>query len=205
MILAAQLSMIAQDRGKRVGKIAVNRSAWEEEVQGMVEVKIMGEVGPVDTALVIPIDTTSITDTQCGIESNGEVLDLTDAESDSLSEEDIPGDETSGLPEEKSGPVDFGKPEEGPFPDYFMLKSIFPVPARDKITVSFRLENPSDISLNLIHLNGAFVKELMSVGQHHRGEYTLSFNVGDLPTGSYYLQIICGKGINRMEKILIVR
>lgn len=81
--------------------------------------------------------------------------------------------------------------------------TIFPNPVADKLTVAFSLLENSPVSVQIIDLMGQRVANVFQ-GDMHDGNYTLSANVEDLPTGLYFVQIAT-QGGTLTQKVLVSR
>ena len=79
--------------------------------------------------------------------------------------------------------------------------NIYPNPASSNATVSFELEKPCYLELNLYDLTGKQIKEVFS-GFAAEGLFTQTVKLSQLSAGVYYLKITDGK-FSTMEKIIL--
>lgn len=66
--------------------------------------------------------------------------------------------------------------------------TIYPNPARDFVNVEFTLEGSTDVTLQIINLNGQVMKNVQQ-GRMMTGEHRLQVDINDLPFGNYILQV----------------
>ena len=66
--------------------------------------------------------------------------------------------------------------------------TIYPNPAQHFVNVAFTLENTSEVSMQIINLNGQVMKYLPQ-GRMMTGEHRLQIDIEDLPFGNYILQV----------------
>lgn len=66
--------------------------------------------------------------------------------------------------------------------------TIYPNPARDFVNVEFTLEGTTDVTMQIINLNGQVMKNIQQ-GRLMTGEHRLQIDINDLPFGNYILQI----------------
>jgi hypothetical protein len=79
--------------------------------------------------------------------------------------------------------------------------SVYPNPAHDRITVSFTIDSPQMVNLDLLNLNGAWILNLVNE-RCPAGEFIRSFPVSR-PAGMYFLKMnVTGK--ERLSRLIIV-
>lgn len=78
---------------------------------------------------------------------------------------------------------------------------IYPNPAQDILNVSYTLKQSDAISLGLYDINGREVLDKQQ-GTQSEGEYLESINLGDLPTGVYFLKLQ-GSSYQSTQKLII--
>jgi hypothetical protein len=78
--------------------------------------------------------------------------------------------------------------------------TFFPNPADNQINVSFTIDLPAKVSLDLLSVNGAILSNLMGES-FPAGNHSRNFSV-TLPAGLYFLQLNTGKQ-NQIRKIVI--
>ena len=79
--------------------------------------------------------------------------------------------------------------------------SIFPNPTSDFVTVSFDLEKPSHLEIDLYDIAGTKVKDIHS-GFVSEQLFTKTISVGNLPVGTYFIKISTHKNYT-IKKIII--
>lgn len=89
------------------------------------------------------------------------------------------------------------------FPDN-KLYPVFPNPARDNIVLGFSLNNVTNISLELIDINGRMVKSIIQNDHYPPGLHQIKANVGDLPPGTYYARLT-GKNFVIAKPVSVLR
>ncbi|SRR5579883_188551 len=75
-----------------------------------------------------------------------------------------------------------------PITDEFALLDISPNPAKNHVTIRYRLKNASPISLTLVDASGKAVRTL-SETTIASGEHSTTMELSGLPTGGYFLRI----------------
>jgi photosystem II stability/assembly factor-like uncharacterized protein len=65
---------------------------------------------------------------------------------------------------------------------------IYPNPASDNATISFSLDNESQVVLALLDVDGRMIKEIANA-KYEEGIYQFSFNNKDIPSGVYLVQL----------------
>lgn len=80
--------------------------------------------------------------------------------------------------------------------------NIFPNPVVEMFSVEFLLDNPAEIEIGIIDVNGKVVKELYA-GKANPGTNVFSFNKANLSSGTYFLTIKNKSNIIKNEKIII--
>ncbi|MBT7789817.1 MAG: T9SS type A sorting domain-containing protein, partial [Calditrichaeota bacterium] len=73
-------------------------------------------------------------------------------------------------------------------PVTMMLMEAYPNPFNGTVNLKFGLPTASEVSLSIYNPLGQMVKSLYA-GRKPAGEFTASFNSGDLPTGAYYAKL----------------
>ncbi len=81
--------------------------------------------------------------------------------------------------------------------------NIYPVPARDQLNISFQLDKPENISLNLYNSLGQLQQRLLDVVRHDETQSKIQFDAGALPRGVYHLELTAGDH-KFIRKIIIV-
>ncbi|MBA2406862.1 MAG: T9SS type A sorting domain-containing protein, partial [Chitinophagales bacterium] len=65
---------------------------------------------------------------------------------------------------------------------------VFPNPASENATISFSLDEESQVRIALMDVNGKLIKEIANA-KYSEGIYQLSFNSKDLSSGVYLIQL----------------
>ncbi len=79
-----------------------------------------------------------------------------------------------------------------------MIVKIDPVPAKDKITVSFTAAEMGNTSIRLFDLSGKLIKTI-SMGMQKQGQVIIP--VGGLLKGVYFVEVTCGSDISTQKII----
>jgi hypothetical protein len=80
--------------------------------------------------------------------------------------------------------------------------SVYPNPASDKITVSFKNETPRNATLLLVNMNGQVVKQ-KHLTDLVLGENNVSLNISNLDNGIYSCRVT-GNGNVLVSKKLVI-
>jgi len=73
----------------------------------------------------------------------------------------------------------------------FELQCPYPNPCKDKATVKFSIQEPSQIQLEIYDISGRKISSVEE-GFYTRGEYQTEINTSDLQPGSYFLKLRAG-------------
>lgn len=87
--------------------------------------------------------------------------------------------------------VDYGLvsvDEDNPIPSEFALKQNYPNPFNATTVLNFAVTQPGQVKLNVYNVLGQHVETLVD-GHYDAGEYTISWNAGDLPSGVYFARL----------------
>jgi hypothetical protein len=82
------------------------------------------------------------------------------------------------------------------------LASPSPNPFSDHLQVSYRLEEESPVTMQMLNATGQVVREWNSGQRITAGEHTLSLNTADLPSGTYFLLI---RSTDKQEQHLVIK
>ena len=80
--------------------------------------------------------------------------------------------------------------------------AIFPNPTNGRISITYSLKNRSDASLAIFDLAGKRRKELFAIKGLYGGNYTLSTDLSDLPSGTYFIIFTAGNEQKTLKVIL---
>ncbi len=84
--------------------------------------------------------------------------------------------------------VDYGilsVDEDNLIPSEFALKQNYPNPFNASTVIEYAVTNPGEIELSVYNVLGQKIKTLVK-GHHDAGEYSITWNAGDLPSGVYF-------------------
>ncbi len=87
--------------------------------------------------------------------------------------------------------VDYGVvsvDEDNPIPSTFALKQNYPNPFNAATVLNFAVTQSGQVKLNVYNLLGQHVKTLVD-GYYDAGEYTISWNAGNMPSGVYFARL----------------
>jgi len=74
--------------------------------------------------------------------------------------------------------------------------TIFPNPTNDELNLKFDLEKESQVSARIFNQQGKQVKVILQKEQKEQGSQIIQYSLGDLPAGTYYVQLLInGHGI----------
>lgn len=91
---------------------------------------------------------------------------------------------------------------ESPLSDQNSL-TIYPNPANDNVTINFKLNQPSEISLAIVDITGRLVLT-RQLGAKKPGTHSVNLNISDLTQSSYLLQVKTKDG-NKQGRLIISR
>ena len=80
--------------------------------------------------------------------------------------------------------------------------SCYPNPSNGKTTVSFAVENDSEVAINVLDSFGNIVRHI-DCGRQNSGNHEIDIDLSDLPEGMYFCGITTGDGKKEMVKVLI--
>jgi plastocyanin len=73
-------------------------------------------------------------------------------------------------------------------PDKIVLSQNYPNPFNASTVLNFAIAQSSHVKLNVYNLLGQYVETLVD-SRYEAGEYTISWNPGDLPSGVYFARL----------------
>jgi hypothetical protein len=83
-------------------------------------------------------------------------------------------------------------------PDVQISMSAYPNPFADKLTISFNLENTSEVSIEMHNIPGQSVKAL-NTKNYPAGQHEITFDVPNLPDGLWICRMISGGEIKTLK------
>jgi hypothetical protein len=86
--------------------------------------------------------------------------------------------------------------------DNELISEVFPNPTNNKTNIKFNLDKTLPVSIDLIDISGAVVKNLFNNLIMQSGEQTIELNLNNIPTGKYFIQIKI-EGHNVLRDIII--
>ncbi len=93
--------------------------------------------------------------------------------------------------------------EPEPVPEAFSLLQNYPNPFNPTTTINYTIRSASDVRLTVFDVSGRLVQKLVDHRQAP-GSYTIPFDAGNLPSGTYIYRIETGSGA-AARKMTIVR
>ena len=88
-------------------------------------------------------------------------------------------------------------------PESFELQQNYPNPFNPSTTITFNLSHPGQVSLKVYDLNGRLVDTLVD-GQQASGPHSVTFNAGNLPSGTYVYRLTTPGG-TQTKKMTFVK
>jgi plastocyanin len=80
--------------------------------------------------------------------------------------------------------------------------SVYPNPAVNRISISYTLNNPSDVAIDLVNLSGAQVKRIL-VDQQNAGAQNTDVDLNSINAGIYFIEMKVGDA--EIVRKLIIR
>ena len=74
----------------------------------------------------------------------------------------------------------------------FGLHSVYPNPFNNLLRIEYGIETPGQVELKVYDLSGRIAGVLRSK-DHVRGNYSISWDAGQLPAGLYFLKLEAGQ------------
>jgi hypothetical protein len=87
-------------------------------------------------------------------------------------------------------------------PGDMTLSQNYPNPFYQHTTVPFSLQSPQKIGLKVFNIQGQQVAELVN-GVRPPGDYTITFDSGDLSEGMYLIRFTAGTSVQTIKCILL--
>ncbi len=78
----------------------------------------------------------------------------------------------------------------------------FPNPTNGRMTISYELSSPADASMIVFDITGKKRKELFDIKGLYNGKYTLSTDLSELPSGTYFLVFTAGEQRKTLKVLL---
>ncbi len=97
--------------------------------------------------------------------------------------------------------VDLTNPEP---PDEFAIQKIYPNPFNSRLTISFGLPQPGEVTLSLTDLSGRHVYDMIHYGWFGSGMHRINVDLNVMPAGIYMLQLRSGNE-SRLQKVVLVK
>ena len=79
--------------------------------------------------------------------------------------------------------------------------SIYPNPIVNDATISFNLDETSDVAYQIYDLSGRLVSNV-NLGKYSQGSHNVNFNVANLNAGTYIIKVQAGE-VSKTSKILV--
>ncbi len=93
-------------------------------------------------------------------------------------------------------------PETDNLPNNFSLNRNYPNPFNARTTISFELENPSPVLLEIFDITGAKVKTLIDKFMP-AGSHEINWDAGDVASGVYYYKLTASNSSETRQAVLI--
>jgi len=65
--------------------------------------------------------------------------------------------------------------------------SVYPNPTKNETTVAYQLNQPSNVSLRILNVNGQEIQNLQQVVKQSPGRHQVRFQMGNFPAGMYFI------------------
>ncbi|MDQ7816804.1 MAG: PQQ-binding-like beta-propeller repeat protein [Melioribacteraceae bacterium] len=88
-------------------------------------------------------------------------------------------------------------------PDRFLLEQNYPNPFNPSTLISYRIAEPSNVTLEVFDLLGQKIASLVNEFKL-AGQYNITFNASDLPSGVYFYSIKAGD-YSETKKMMLIR
>ena len=85
----------------------------------------------------------------------------------------------------------------------FELNQSYPNPFNPSTTISFQIKEFSDISINVYDINGRVVANLFD-GFKSVGEYSINWNAGNIPSGTYFVNMNTNS-FSSTQKLMLIK
>ena len=85
----------------------------------------------------------------------------------------------------------------------FELNQSYPNPFNPNTTISFQIKELSDISINVYDINGRVVANLFD-GFKSVGEYSINWNAGNIPSGTYFVNMNTNS-FSSTQKLMLIK
>jgi hypothetical protein len=99
-----------------------------------------------------------------------------------------------------SGSYDWNR---GPVPTEYKLGTAYPNPFNPVTTLEYSTVNDGYVSINVYDITGRLVDVLVNENKQ-AGNYTITWNAGDLPSGLYLVRMDAGS-FNEIQKVMLVK
>ncbi|RQW07702.1 MAG: T9SS C-terminal target domain-containing protein, partial [Calditrichaeota bacterium] len=102
-----------------------------------------------------------------------------------------------------AGTVDISDNVQPVIPENVSLRQNFPNPFNPSTAISFRLPKPAEVSLVVYNITGEEVIRILNGERLNAGEHTVNWTARNLPSGTYFYQLITGTGVLSRKMVLI--
>lgn len=85
----------------------------------------------------------------------------------------------------------------------FELNQSYPNPFNPNTTISFQIKEFSDVSINVYDINGRVVANLFD-GFKNVGEYSINWNAGNIPSGTYFVNMNTNS-FSSTQKLMLIK
>jgi hypothetical protein len=94
------------------------------------------------------------------------------------------------------------KEENQIIPNMYVLEQNYPNPFNPSTTISFGIENKSNVNLTVINLIGEQVAVVLNE-EMESGYHQVQFNATNLPSGVYFYQLKAGNFVETKKMVLL--
>jgi hypothetical protein len=116
-------------------------------------------------------------------------------------------DNSTGIYQIWSAPIDLTTlalphPPYAIVPEKIEITSVYPNPFNSSAIIEYQIVETGLVKLSIFDLNGRRVRDLINK-RHTSGKYSITFDAGDLSSGTYILKLISGPQTQSRPLILI--
>ncbi len=81
--------------------------------------------------------------------------------------------------------------------------NVFPNPVSGISTITFSLENPSEVTIQISDIKGKIIEKIIEIKPYDFGYHTIEYNTKNLSPGMYFYTIITNSGINALKLVIL--
>jgi hypothetical protein len=87
-------------------------------------------------------------------------------------------------------------------PIAFELLENYPNPFNASTTIRYSLKEPADVIIEIFDILGRNI-EAFNIGQRAAGDYSITWDADDVPSGVYFYRLIAGSTIQTRQMLLL--